>query len=692
MSRGDVFERNLERLLRRAYRPAPCRPAFRQTVLESILRQVETRARVHRGRGIRAMALAAAVLVSAGVSIVLFLRDPPRSENAWLQSMGAAAAGSAGDAGTPVHGTPSAVAPRELAHSGAAAAFGAPDPGAKSALSESVRRFSGKVVDAISGQSLDSFVVTWTRAADIPSGEAPRVQRFESEAGEFEIELDSGGEWEVLVSSPGHAVERRLVRIGAETDLTPVPFALGPGARVRGQVLDGATHQPVADALVVSESDAPRAFLAADASAPPPFQRAARTGPDGRFELGPVAEGVQVLRVSRPDYGPAWSETFDVRRGDVKGDLVIRLVRGGTIVGRVHPPLPTNATGRLVLALQQGRENRRLWTGAYAGVEPTGTFEIEGLPLGMHSVVLLETVKGKARPIEVVPCVVEAGRAAHVAFGAERKGTTLRGRVIGAVGPDPGASITLTPKGNVSSPLGPWMAAVLGPDGRFALEGLEPRTHEVYFASRGGATVVKLMDLDIPDAASFSAEFPLEAGAVEGSVRRAPSDDVVEGAVVILERLEPSSGRFEFHGRTHADRSGMFSLPYVAAGTYDVTLYSIDGSLGAERTPPFSVDAGEVRALGVVRLGAAGSIRVRVRDGKGAPVSGASIEFFDATGRSTPFGVPPLRSSAEGIFFAAGVKPGPWRVRARAADGKFCEGSATVRERETAIVELVLPP
>lgn len=126
----------------------------------------------------------------------------------------------------------------------------------------------------------------------------------------------------VQVSSPRYEEEGLRVQLvgGLHHEVTIV---LEPGQTLRGRVVDDGTGTPIGEAEV---SDS---WM---------FKRVVRTGSDGRFELAGLRDhGFVMLHVRAHGYA-AWSQNV---AGTFGIDRVVRLQRGGEVVGRLIDPART---------------------------------------------------------------------------------------------------------------------------------------------------------------------------------------------------------------------------------------------------------------------------------------------------------------------------------------------------------------
>jgi hypothetical protein len=122
-----------------------------------------------------------------------------------------------------------------------------------------------------------------------------------------------GGEYEVTITAPGFGLWTESVSLlaGQSEDLGKI--ALGPGRSVRGRVVDGETHQPIAGASVAIQQ--------------PPGSASTVTDPDGTFVVAGSSAPVRLV-VSAIDYAAA---TVAAAADSPEAEVLVTLGRPGTL-------------------------------------------------------------------------------------------------------------------------------------------------------------------------------------------------------------------------------------------------------------------------------------------------------------------------------------------------------------------------
>jgi hypothetical protein len=149
-----------------------------------------------------------------------------------------------------------------------------------------------------------------------------------------------------------------------------IDFVLSRGATFKGRVLDAATGEPIAKAIVYGETEARSYDL--------------RTDAEGHYELPHITgtlriEALTTNRVAQIVKLDAAAEDSTVSIPD------IRLQHGGWISGRVERPaeVESNAFAKVSLEIQGSLPNNSVIYEAYAGAD--GTFRTGPLPSGTYT-------------------------------------------------------------------------------------------------------------------------------------------------------------------------------------------------------------------------------------------------------------------------------------------------------------------
>ncbi len=385
------------------------------------------------------------------------------------------------------------------------------------------------------------------------------------------------------------------------------------------------------------------------------FERGARTGEDGAFEIAPVPGG-RIVLVAFPDEHEPANETFELEEAGAR-HVTLTLRVGAAVEGVVTGPRgPVEAA--TVEVRSAGGPPRPPLKAREARTDASGRYRVGGLAPGRAR--LAARAPGLAPPsLEREVETVRGGAArADFEFGA---GATVEGRVVDEQGAGlAGARVAAEVEG-VFTPYETTTDAA----GAYRIAGL-PATAAVIRATLAG------------HAPAGSARLGLVEGATAGGIDLVLARGArIEGRVVLADgtpagraqvRLwDPGGGSVDAVG---AGPDGRFAFEDLRAGVYRLTA-SFPGQLDAESRavgvapgPPAGVE---------LRFGrGAGAVRGVVVDGQGRPVAGARVEA------ARP-GDPERRVHAvtdeEGLFGLDGLEPGltELHVRDPAAEGASAE-------------------
>lgn len=690
MSRLPILERNVERLLRRAYRPAACRAEFREELRQGILARVGISPSAIRWRSATRLALAASILVGTAVGLfwALFLLTGGTGPES--VGLGAHVAGREGPPGVSQPAAPG-MAGRKAAsgrRTSAESAEGPPPVSEPSRETEPFATLVGIVRDRATGAPLTRVRVALLRESDEPRLEAPSVREFEDPEGHFRWDRIPPGRYSVYVTADGYATARKLGWSGSAPG-AGLALELGRGGRIRGRVVDGATGLPVEGAIVHSEPDTPARYLWSSlAEIPPGSGAAAKTLADGTFDLPHASAGSQRLRASKAGYAPSWTKSLALEEGGELEGLNLVLGAGGGIRGSVQGATGTPLAGALVVAtydLTRGPEG-----GAAVAASETredGTYEIAKIAAGPYAVLVFET-REASRPLtgtDVRAAEVRPGEWTEVSFGGLGCKARLHGKVVPSRGRLP-LAYTMSVVPFVGKVGGGWKASAIATDGGYSIPDLDPGPHGAYLAKPFGTEVVRLGLVDIPANADWEQDFALPDGKIRGMVSL-PGGNPAAGAVLVLQRMGGPAGEREFWANTRADARGHFTIPYLPSGTFELTAYPVEPGFAFERAGGLSLGEDADLALDL-RIQEGGEIAIRALDTSKTGVADVEIRCFDAEGVEVAFTPPPQRTDAEGRFAAKGARFGRWRVVVERDGKKIGEGWVDVVQRGTHALEI----
>ena len=419
-----------------------------------------------------------------------------------------------------------------------------------------------------------------------------------------------------------------------------------------------------------------------------------KTDRNGRFELGPLGEGVQLeFVITHPEY--VWydfdnpdGKTSPVRTRVGAGETVERTFRmreGLRIKGRLiddgNKPLAD-----AVLSFESITQIHRHWLDASGKQRMTrtkrdGSFSMGGLAYGDHNITIRHPAFGKhwvggvAAPQENKEIVVpRRGRLVATVSGLERR---PKGGFV---------YVNLEPRGEKRNEQDSFARKRVRLDrqNRFSLEELRPGPYELWVQSHAQAS--QPVALEIKFGEPVTLDIPLGGG---GLVEVRLQDDtgrVVDPAVIRLVRLGEGDVKDRTLGR-FASREGWVVAENLVPGRYRLQA-TAPGHMPAE-SKEIEIVEGARTDVGTIILKQWAWLRIKsvLTDRGKVPKVNTTVEW-----RAEPEGKPAGRwqslVSTAGIDIT--VPPGVVRVRARTEDGKAFEQRYTVTGGETADVEVVL--
>jgi large repetitive protein len=296
-------------------------------------------------------------------------------------------------------------------------------------------------------------------------GGGPFTSARTNASGAYRLEGLTAGTYNVSVSQGGAP---RLQSITIEGDATldlVIPFA-----RLAGVVLDGATHQPLADVVV-------QATTSAAARGP----RTASTDSNGRFSLEDLEASAYTLVARKAGYQLVSREVTATEGGGE--ELLLELARGAGIALEVR-----DASFGVPLRAVQARATDGAGATVFAGgvtLDSDGRGEIPSLPPGAYRVAVYASGYAPAilavtapAPAVLLPLTVGGGIEIH-AGAATLAGGSARAQIL-TTGGQPYSFAFFSPEGRLTLTAPIRRLENLAP-GAYVLqvEGAEPRPFEV---------------------------------------------------------------------------------------------------------------------------------------------------------------------------------------------------------------------
>jgi RNA polymerase sigma-70 factor (ECF subfamily) len=456
-------------------------------------------------------------------------------------------------------------------------------------------------------------------------------------------------------------------------------FELQPGVLVSGRVL-GPDGEPVPGARVGRSSDVLR-VPTEDAMISHFRGPATRTDSQGRFEVTHFASG-RMRRVYAIKDGLAWgaSEPFTATAGQARSDIVIRLGKGGSIVGRVVDQDGKSMPGAQ-LALFQRNEDRRV---EFSRAD--GRFEFEAVPAGVYAMEvfppgLVEENHSTYTRLTRDGITVGMGQKSEVKL-VLRPGSHISGRVLDLCGvPVEGVAVKAMPESQMgrTSPFQHLSTRVTLTDarGQFRVEGLLPG--QTYYLKAGKPGYNRPFVKGVPSGSSDTVFVLIAVRTLEGRVASSQGEPIPEFRIRGSRIRDPAGGKvnrseFSVPFGLFADPAGRFRLSLIP-GSYRIEAEAPGGLRSDSRTVEVSPHGKQPVVELVVRTGA--SVHGIVRTSSGIAVALARVRVLDLS-VTPPKQVGGTTTGSDGRFKLDSLSPGS--VRIEAFDGVSVQEIARVIE------------
>ncbi len=220
------------------------------------------------------------------------------------------------------------------------------DTGERIALRPTGLFISGEVIDSATRKPVDAYDFRLTTYVDGEGWTQPIHETVRDPGGRFHFPLAESGRYNLSIWSSCYTRERiNGLDISDEKSPSDLKIELDPGMRVSGRVVDDATGEPIADAIVGPaiypwETDLPRLYYL-DFSEVCIYDR---TDADGAFSLRGLRKIDKKVAAVHPDFAEGYISTTPGSGEKIE----IRLRKGYRIFGRALDNAGQPAEGLLI--------------------------------------------------------------------------------------------------------------------------------------------------------------------------------------------------------------------------------------------------------------------------------------------------------------------------------------------------------
>ncbi len=508
------------------------------------------------------------------------------------------------------------------------------------------------------------------------------------------------------LADPPFLVEARLDGRGVveayevEPDTTDLVLTLPGPTGIAGRVIDEETGSPVPRFTVRVQGI--RTSRAMSSGGIPERLFVTR---DGAFVLLDLAEAAYDLRFEVNGFAPRKLDGVEVKAGEIRRDLEVKLRRGSTIRGLVverESGEPIDGAG---IAIESLAKND--WLDVGSRTDERGRFEVEGLEGGAFRLLARRDgfVPSTVGPIEVPKAGLVEGISISLSRGGAVEGSTLRSGGVTFEGGNVLARSLQESSEQKDAPI--------GPQGRFRIEGLAPGKWTVVATRRPRAgedwrgpwaEALRAVAV-VEEGRTTEVDFGAVVAGCRVRIRVRRGEEPIARARVRLQPSGPPSDAWalalgEIEGETGEDGSALFDKVPPGAAYLRVS----PGAESAETQRSILVPAEGEKSFDVPLDG--GEIRGRVREREGgAPVEAIAVHAESVEGAMSEARVDAewsAETDAEGRFRArdlpagsywviAGHLPGSFRSPKGKADDLFAPPVGPVEVREGAAVDVEIP-